>query len=163
MIFAPRRYGKSSLIWRVAQGLVKEKVLVAQVDLMTTPTKEAPRGEARQGDPRGDRLGALSGQGPAPASSAGLRITPTVTVDPEDGSVSFSFEAGRASEAWTPPSSACSSSPAASGRSGSAGWCSCSTSSRRSWRSTRGLPRLMRSVFQEQPDVAHVYLGSKRR
>ena len=40
VIFAPRRYGKSSLIWRVAQGLVKEKVLVAQVDLMTTPTKE---------------------------------------------------------------------------------------------------------------------------
>ena len=24
------------------------------------------------------------------------------------------------------------------------------------------LPKLMRSVFQEQPDVAHVYLGSKR-
>ena len=40
MIFAPRRYGKSSLIWRVAQGLVKEKVLVTQVDLMTTPAKE---------------------------------------------------------------------------------------------------------------------------
>jgi len=25
-----------------------------------------------------------------------------------------------------------------------------------------GLPKLMRSVFQEQPEVAHVYLGSKR-
>jgi hypothetical protein len=25
-----------------------------------------------------------------------------------------------------------------------------------------GLPRLMRSVFQQQPKVAHFYLGSKR-
>ena len=40
VVFAPRRYGKSSLVWRVAQELVKEDVLVAQVDLMRTPTKD---------------------------------------------------------------------------------------------------------------------------
>ena len=40
VILAPRRYGKSSLIWRVAQELVKEGVLVAQLDLMRTPTKD---------------------------------------------------------------------------------------------------------------------------
>ena len=40
VIFAPRRYGKTSLVWRVQQELLKKKVLVAQVDLMTTPTKE---------------------------------------------------------------------------------------------------------------------------
>src|SRR5919198_4896902 len=40
VIVAPRRYGKSSLVWRVAQELIAETVLVAQVDLMTTPTKE---------------------------------------------------------------------------------------------------------------------------
>ena len=38
VVFAPRRYGKSSLMWRVAQELVRRKVLVASVDLMTTPT-----------------------------------------------------------------------------------------------------------------------------
>src|ERR687888_651303 len=38
VILAPRRYGKSSLIWRVAQELVRRRVLVASVDLMTTPT-----------------------------------------------------------------------------------------------------------------------------
>src|SRR5215210_7218980 len=38
VIFAPRRYGKSTLVWRAAQALVREKVLVAQVDLMTAPT-----------------------------------------------------------------------------------------------------------------------------
>ena len=38
VVFAPRRYGKSSLMWRVAQELVRRRVLVASVDLMTTPT-----------------------------------------------------------------------------------------------------------------------------
>ena len=38
VIFAPRRYGKSSLVWRAAQELAREKALVAQVDLMTAPT-----------------------------------------------------------------------------------------------------------------------------
>ena len=37
-----------------------------------------------------------------------------------------------------------------------------STSSRRSLKSSRGLLKLMRSVFQEQPEVAHLYLGSRR-
>ena len=41
VVFAPRRYGKSSLVWRAAQGLVaRREVLVAQVDLMLTATKE---------------------------------------------------------------------------------------------------------------------------
>ena len=39
-IIAPRRYGKSSLLRRAAQGLVHEGVLVADVDLMKAPTKE---------------------------------------------------------------------------------------------------------------------------
>ena len=40
VLFAPRRYGKTSLMWRAAQLLLRRRVLVAQVDLMTTPTKE---------------------------------------------------------------------------------------------------------------------------
>src|SRR5262249_41777490 len=40
VVLAPRRYGKTSLVWRVQQELLKKRVLVAQVDLMTTPTKE---------------------------------------------------------------------------------------------------------------------------
>ena len=39
VVFAPRRYGKSSLIWRASQSLIAEGVLVGHVDLMTTPTK----------------------------------------------------------------------------------------------------------------------------
>src|SRR3954449_9452403 len=40
VILAPRRFGKSSLVWQTTQQLVSKRVLVAQVDLMTTPTKE---------------------------------------------------------------------------------------------------------------------------
>src|SRR3954469_23805172 len=41
VVFAPRRYGKSSLIWRATQELMaRRQVLVAQVDLMKTPTKQ---------------------------------------------------------------------------------------------------------------------------
>src|SRR3954465_12757818 len=38
VVFAPRRYGKSSLMWRVAEQLTRRRVLVASIDLMTTPT-----------------------------------------------------------------------------------------------------------------------------
>src|SRR3954469_8957411 len=40
VIFAPRRFGKTSLVDRVAQRLVRDRVLVGQVNLMRTPTKE---------------------------------------------------------------------------------------------------------------------------
>ena len=40
VIFAPRRYGKTSLVDRVQQRLVRDKVLVGQVNLMRAPTKE---------------------------------------------------------------------------------------------------------------------------
>src|SRR5687768_9315307 len=40
VIFAPRRYGKSSLVWKAMQQLVADDVLVTYVNLMTTPTRE---------------------------------------------------------------------------------------------------------------------------
>src|SRR6187402_451768 len=38
-LIAPRRYGKSSLVRRAIQDLTARGVLVAEVDLMKTPTK----------------------------------------------------------------------------------------------------------------------------
>src|ERR1039457_1284697 len=40
VVFAPRRYGKSSLVWRAGRDLVAEGVLIAQVDLMRTATRD---------------------------------------------------------------------------------------------------------------------------
>ena len=39
-VIAPRRYGKTSLVKAALSELLAEGVLVVEVDLMTTPTKE---------------------------------------------------------------------------------------------------------------------------
>jgi uncharacterized protein len=161
VVFAPRRYGKSSLIWRVAQELVKEDVLVAQVDLMRTPTKDQLAAKLAKTihEELATRLWAAKERLKV---FAGLRLTPIITVDPNDGAVSFSFDARAAAqdidttleELFT-----------MLGR----------IAADRGRRVVlvldefqevvaidRSLIKLMRSVFQEQPEVAHIYLGSKR-
>src|SRR5918911_2209609 len=97
VLFAPRRYGKSSLVWRVAQRLVKRRVLVAQVDLMTTPTKER-LAEKLAATIYEDVASPLFRARERLRVFQHLRIKPTVIVNPEDSSLSFTFEAARAPE-----------------------------------------------------------------
>jgi uncharacterized protein len=161
VVFAPRRYGKSSLVWRVAQELVKEGVLVAQVDLMRTPTKDQLA--AKLAKTIHEELATrLWNAKERLKIFAGLRLQPIITIDPNDGAVSFSFDARAApedidatlEELFT-----------TLGR----------IAAERERRVVLvldefqevvdidpGLIKLMRSVFQEQPEVAHIYLGSKR-
>lgn len=161
VVFAPRRYGKSSLIWRVAQQLVSEDVLVAQVDLMRTPTKEKLAEKLAQ-TIHEDVASRLFRAKERLRVFAGLRIKPTVTVDPDDGSLSFGFDARADKQDIDATLEGLLALP---GR----------LAVERDRRVTLvldefqevvdidpGLPKLMRSVFQEQPEVAHVYLGSKR-
>jgi hypothetical protein len=161
VVFAPRRYGKSSLIWRVAQQLVTEDVLVAQVDLMRTPTKEKLAEKLAQ-TIHEEVASRLFRARERVRVFAGLRIKPTVTVDPDDGSLSFGFDA-RAEERDI--DATLEGLLALPGR----------LAAERDRRVALvldefqevvdidpGLPKLMRSVFQEQPEVAHVYLGSRR-
>jgi hypothetical protein len=161
VVFAPRRYGKSSLIWRVAQRLVAEKVLVAQVDLMTTPTR-AKLAEKLASTIHDDIASPLFRAKERLRVFQGLRITPTVTIDPEDGSLSFSFSASVAREDLDATIERLLELP---GR----------LAGERHRRVALildefqevadidpGLPKLMRAVFQQQPEVAHVYLGSRR-
>jgi hypothetical protein len=161
VVFAPRRYGKSSLIWRVAQQLVTEDVLIAQVDLMRTPTKEKLAEKLAQ-TIHEEVASRLFRARERLRVFAGLRIKPTVTVDPDDGSLSFGFDARADKHDIDATLEGLLALP---GRLAAE-------------RDTRvalvldefqevvdihpGLPKLMRSVFQEQPEVAHVYLGSKR-
>src|SRR3954470_20020459 len=44
-VIAPRRYGKSSLVTAALSQLLGEGVLVVEVDLMATPTKERLAGK----------------------------------------------------------------------------------------------------------------------
>src|SRR5277367_949070 len=94
VLFAPRRYGKSSLIWRVSQELIAEGALVAHVNLMTTPTV-TQLAEKLARTIHDDIASPMFRAKERLRIFQGLRIRPTVTVDPEDGSLSFSFDAGK--------------------------------------------------------------------
>src|SRR5204863_3000952 len=86
VLFAPRRFGKSSLIWRVVQRLVKRGVLVGQIDLMSTPTREkfAERLAKTIHDEMDSRLFNANER---MAVFSGIRLTPTITVYSDAGSI----------------------------------------------------------------------------
>ncbi|MFO0572354.1 MAG: hypothetical protein U0263_42430 [Polyangiaceae bacterium] len=162
VVFARRRLGKSSLAWSAAQAVIAEGVLVAQVDLMTTPTKE--RLAAALASAIFEQIASPleRAKEAALAPFRGLRVQPSVTIDPADGTIAFSFATS------SPPGDI-------------------DATLERLFRlpgelaAERGrraalvmdefqqvvdidpqLPNLMRAVFQQQPEVSHVYLGSRR-
>ena len=94
VVFAPRRYGKSSLVWRVSQQAIAQDVLVAHVNLMTTPTSER-LAEKLAETIHDDLASTLFRARERLRVFAGLRITPIVTVDPTSGKLGFTFDAGR--------------------------------------------------------------------
>ncbi len=95
LVYAPRRYGKSSLVLRAAQEALRRKALVAYCDLMKTPTKE--RFAAALAKTVYSDVASPVGQAFERAADLfrGLRVLPTMEVDPADGSLRFSFQAGR--------------------------------------------------------------------
>ncbi len=163
VIFAPRRYGKSSLVWRAMQELAKDDdVLIAQVDLMKTPTKEQLASRLAQAVYEEIATPLLRVRERAVQIFRSLRIVPVMTVDPIDASLGFSFSAGRSKDDVDATLEKLLELPA-------------ELSAERGKRVALvfdefqevldldpNLPSLMRAVFQSQPDVAHVYLGSKR-
>ncbi|MGH3022876.1 MAG: AAA family ATPase [Gaiellaceae bacterium] len=162
LLYAPRRYGKSSLVLRAAQRAIRKGVLVGYCDLMRTPTKErfaAALAKTIYGD-----LESAAGQAIERATRLfrGLRIVPTVEVDPMDASLRFVFHTGRQRAAIDDTIEGLLALPG-------------QIAAERGRRAVlvfdefqevltldKHFPNLMRSVFQEQPEVGHVYLGSKR-
>jgi len=161
VIFAPRRYGKSSLIWRVVQRLVKRGVLVGQIDLMSTPTREkfAERLAKTIHDEMASRLFKAKER---LAVFSGLRVTPTITVYPDDGSISFSFDARAARADIDATLEELFALPGRIGADRGRRAALVFDEFQEVVEIDPGLPKLMRSAFQEQPEVSHVYLGSKR-
>ena len=162
VIFAPRRYGKSSLVWRAAQRLTARKVLVAQVDLMTAATKEQFAAKLAQAIHDEIATPLFRVRERAANVFRSLRITPTMTLDPVDGAVRFSFTAGHATEDVDATLERLLQLPAelSAGRRRRA--CLIFDEFQEVLGLDPGLPALMRAVFQTQPEVSHVYLGSKR-
>lgn len=161
VLFAPRRYGKSSLIWRVVQRLVRRGVLVAQVDLMSTPTREkfAERLAKAIHDEMASRIFRAKER---LAVFSALRVTPTITVNPEDGSIAFSFSGRAAREDIDATLEELFQLPGRIGAERGRRTALVFDEFQEVVELDPGLPKLMRSAFQEQPEVAHVYLGSKR-
>jgi AAA+ ATPase superfamily predicted ATPase len=162
LVYAPRRYGKSSLVLRATQRAMRKGILVGYCDLMRTPTKE--RFAAALAKTIYSDLETAAGQAIERATRLfrGLRITPTMEVDPVDGSLRFVFHAGRRRADIDDTIEALLALPA-------------QIAAERKRRAVlvfdefqeiltldRHFPNLMRAVFQEQPEVGHVYLGSKR-
>ena len=161
VVFAPRRYGKSSLMWRVAQELVRRKVLVASVDLMTTPTvaklaeklaRTIHEDVASKKEKALDRLRIFGS----------LRVKPTVNVDPDTGKLSFGFDAGYRPEDLRATLEHLLALPGELGAERGRRVALIFDEFQEVVDIDPTLPRLMRAVFQAQPEVAHVYLGSKR-
>ena len=162
-LIAPRRYGKTSLVRRAAQELQHDGVLVAEVDLMKTPTKERFASHLAR---------AIHHELASPLMKAkdaldlitSVRIAPTVTVNPADGSYSFSFggSIARPPEDIDATIESLLELPAriAAERKRTVAL------SFDEFQEVTGidpkLPALMRAVFQDQPDVSHVYAGSRR-
>jgi uncharacterized protein len=162
VIFAPRRFGKSSLAWRAAQQLTRSRVLVAQLDLMNAPTKA--RLAERLADTIFENVASPleRARERALAPFRGLQIQPTVNVDPADGSLSFSFTVGRRASDLDATLERLLALPGELGAAKGRRVALILDEFQEIVAIDRKLPMLLRSVFQRQPEVAHVYLGSKR-
>ena len=161
VIFAPRRFGKTSLVRRVAQELGRRKALVAEVNLMFTPTKEKLAGRLAQ-EIAEHLLGVMGRARENLRAFSGLQVTPTVTVDPMDGSLSFSFAGGHTPEDVDATLERLLRMLAEISIDRKRPVVLIMDEFQEIADIDPGLTKLLRSVFQEQPEVAHIYLGSKR-
>ena len=161
VVFAPRRYGKSSLVWRAAQELVRAKVLVATVDLMTTPTP-AKLAEKLARAIHDDIASPLLRARERLRVFADLRVAPGINLDPNSGAVSFRFDVAARAEDLDATIERLLELPAQLAAERDRKVALVLDEFQEVVDIDPKLPRLMRAVFQQQPEVAHVYLGSRR-
>ena len=161
VVFAPRRYGKSSLVWRVSERAIAQDVLVAHVNLMTTPTSER-LAEKLAETIHDDLASTLFRARERLRVFSGLRITPIVTVDPTTGKLGFSFDAGRQPQDLDATLERLLELPGQLAAERGRKVALVLDEFQEIVDIDPELPKIMRSVFETQPEVAHVYLGSKR-
>jgi uncharacterized protein len=163
LVFAPRRYGKSSLVLRAAQQAIGKKVLVAYCDVMKTPTKE--RFAAALAKSIYEDLVSPIDRAAEKAAALfrGLRVTPTIEIDPDDASLRFTFDAGRRRGSGIDETiERLLELPGRIGADRNRRVALVFDEFQEIVALDPRFPNLMRAVFQTQPEVAHVYLGSKR-
>jgi uncharacterized protein len=161
VIFAPRRFGKTSLVWRASQELIADRTLVAQVDLMTAPTP-ATFAEKLARTIHDDVASPLLRAKERLRVFGDLKVTPSISVDPQTGGVSFSFDVGERREDIHATIERLLELPGELAADRKRRVVLVLDEFQEVVEIDRRLPNLMRAVFQRQPEVAHVYLGSKR-
>jgi uncharacterized protein len=162
LVYAPRRYGKSSLVLRAAQEAMKRKALVGYCDLMKTPTKE--RFAAALAKTIYADIASLIDQAFERAAELfrGLRVVPAMDVDPVDGTLRFSFQAGRRKEDIDDTIERLLELLGELAAERKRRVVIIFDEFQEVLALDKRFPNLMRAVFQAQPEVSHVYLGSKR-
>lgn len=162
VIVAPRRYGKSSLVWEAASRLRRSGVLICHVDLMVTPTKEKLAERLARSIFEDVASPGRRARETALAPFRGLTVTPTITVSPEDGRFTFSFAASQRGEDIDATLERLLEMLGEVAKSRKRPAALIIDEFQEVASIDRSLPRLLRSVFQEQPAVSHVYMGSRR-
>jgi uncharacterized protein len=159
-VIAPRRYGKSSLVKAALSDLIAEGMLVVEVDLMTTPTKERLAAKLAKSI-HDDVASAVFRAKERLRIFSSLRIVPSMTVDMH-GAVTFAFAASRTEGDIDSTIERLLELPAEIAADAGRTVVVSFDEFQEITEIDRHLPALMRAVFQRQSNVAHVYAGSKR-
>ena len=162
LVYAPRRYGKSSLVLRAAQIAMRRKALVAYVDVMKTPTKErfaAALARTIYADIASPLEHAFER---AAELFRGLRVVPSMEVDPTDGSLRFTFQTGRRKADIDDTIERLLELLGELAAERKRRVVIVFDEFQEILALDRRYPNLFRAIFQTQPEVSHVYLGSKR-
>jgi hypothetical protein len=162
VVFAPRRYGKSSLVWKAMQELLAADVAVAYVNLMTAPTKEKLAEKLASAIHEQIASPAERVRDRALAPFRNLRISPRITVDPNDGALSFSFGIDHEPGDIDATLERLLELPAELAAEHDRRVALIFDEFQEVESIDRSLPKLMRTIFEQQPEVSRIYLGSKR-
>ncbi len=161
VVFAPRRFGKSSLVLRAAKRATRAGALVAYCDLMRTPTKEQLAAALARAIHENLASPAERTAEAASRLFRGLRVRPTVEVA-TDGTVRFTFQAARRRVEIDDTIEQLLELPAQIADERARRVVLVFDEFQEVVALDPRLPNLMRAVFQLQTGVSHVYLGSKR-
>ena len=161
VLTSPRRYGKTSLVRRVLRALEHEGALCAYIDLLRTLSKERFASHLASAVYHG-----LLGRGAqalqlATERFSQLRVRPRITLN-QDGTPSFEFAGGVPSIDIDATIEHLLGMPQAVALDRKRRVVVVFDAFQEVLDLDPALPGLMRSVFQEQGEVAHVFLGSRQ-
>ncbi|MBI2864384.1 MAG: ATP-binding protein [Chloroflexi bacterium] len=161
VVISPRRYGKTSLVLQAAEHLRKRDVLVAYIDLFRSPAK----------DKLAERLAAAIHEGLIPTHErmlqraadffSSLPVRPKIVLKP-DGSYSFEFDASPVTRDIDRTIEGLLEILAKVASDRKRRVALILDEFQEVMSIDPALPGVMRSIFQNQNDVSHVFLGSKR-